>query len=442
MLPDKFTYPFRYTPHPSVRDAAADMISEISSNPSLDSLFGEGKMLGVLVCTDNEGRQHTIKAFSGLAGGRSTVPGFAPPIYDWAAPEGYFRKREAQISSLVNNPCDCPDCRGLSPSRMSSELQGWLFAQYKVRNALGEVRTISQIFAERGLVPPGGAGDCAAPKMLQEAYSRGLIPRAMGEFWYGRSPEREVREQGRFYPSCTGKCGPLLSYMLQGLDVEPNPLDKEYDGSDLPGILHMDDAVIVVDKPSGMLSVPGRTKAGSLLEWLQARYGEVYSCHRLDMDTSGVMVYARSMEAKVDIEAQFARREVKKTYRARLVAGGPWNHSDKGTIVLPLSLDYYDRPRQMVDRDNGKPAVTRYEVIRKFPDGEIDIRFTPLTGRSHQIRVHAAHSEGLGRPIKGDKLYGAPDSGRLFLFAESICFRHPATGEMTSFCVKPEVDVE
>ena len=416
-----------------VVDEAGRLIDAIASDPELDALFREGKMLGVMLCTDREGKIVTIKAFSGLAGGRSNVPGFAPPVFDWAAPEGFFRKREAQISRILNNPCDCPECRSLSPSKMSAELQDWLFDQYKVLNARGEIRSIKEIFAGRGLVPPGGTGDCAAPKMLQEAYRRHLKPLAMGEFWYGKSHDKEVREQGRFYPSCTGKCGPLLSYMLQGLDVEANPLDKLYDGVEQPDIMFADDSIIVVNKPAGMLSVPGRTCANSLLEWLQARYGEVHSCHRLDMDTSGVMVFARTMEAKVNLEGQFAAREVRKTYRARLVAGGPWNNADKGTIVLPLALDYYDRPRQMVDRENGKPAVTKFEVLQKFPDGEIDVRFTPLTGRSHQIRVHAAHSQGLGRPIKGDKLYGAPDAGRLFLFAESLCFLHPGTGQPMEF---------
>lgn len=437
MLPDKFTYPFRYTPHPLVVKATDELMHHIESSPELDSLFREGKMLGVLVCSAEDGNLQTVRAFSGLAGGRSIVPGFARPIFDWAQPDGFFRRREAQISNLLNNPCDCPDCRSLSPSRMSAELQDWLFSQYKVRNANGETRTIKDIFAERGLVPPGGTGDCAAPKMLQEAYLKGLKPLAMGEFWYGKSPEKEVREQGRFYPSCAGKCGPLLSYMLQGLEVEPNPLDKEYDGTDRPEILYCDNEIIAVYKPHGMLSVPGRTSANSLLEWLQEQYGEVHSCHRLDMDTSGVMVFARTMDAKVNLEGQFAARKVQKTYRARLVAGGPWNHADRGTIALPLSLDYYDRPRQMVDTESGKPAVTKYEVLKKFPDGEIDVRFTPLTGRSHQIRVHAAHSQGLGRPIKGDKLYGAPDADKLYLVAETLEFTHPATQERMLISVPP-----
>lgn len=431
MLPEKFTYPFRYSPHPLVKEAALELIGEISRSGELEAAFSEGKMMGVLPCLTKDGRTVTVKAFSGLAAGRALIPGFAPPIFDWSDPNGYFRRREAEISAARTHSGDgtpCPDC-----SRMSADLQDWLFSQYHVLNALGEEKTVKEIFAERGLVPPGGTGDCAAPKMLQEAYRKGYRPLAMGEFWYGASPEREVREQGRFYPSCTGKCGPLLTFMMQGLDVESNPLDAEYAGSQQPELIFEDNDIIVVNKPAGMLSVPGRTAATSLLEWLQARYGEVHSCHRLDMDTSGVMVFARNPRSKANLEGQFASREVKKTYRARLVSGGPWRHAPKGTIALPLALDYYDRPRQMVDTEDGKPAVTGYEVLQILPDGEIEIRFTPLTGRSHQIRVHAAHPKGLGRPVKGDKLYGSPDGDRLFLMAESIAFRHPSSGEMLSF---------
>ena len=256
----------------------------------------------------------------------------------------------------------------------------------------------------------------------------------MGEFWYGASPASEVREQGRFYPSCTGKCGPLLSFMLEGLDVAPNPLDREFTADSEPRILHEDADILVVCKPAGMLSVPGRTRAKSLLDWLRERFGEVHSCHRLDMDTSGVMVFARSLAAKSELERQFAEREVDKTYRARLAAGSkPFDHARKGTVALPLCLDYYDRPRQMVDREHGKLAVTEYEVLEQLPDGEIDIRFTPKTGRTHQLRVHAAHADGLGRPIKGDRLYGSADGGRLWLHAESLRFRHPVTGEILYF---------
>ena len=385
----------------------------------------EGKMLGVLKVEDQEGEVGYLYGFSGTVGGRAVVPGFVPPIFDLTDPDGYFRRREAEISAMP---------AGAERKAASAELQAWIFEQYRVSNARGETLSIREVFARRGLVPPGGTGDCAAPKLLQYAYTHGLTPIAMGEFWYGASPASEVREQGRFYPSCTGKCGPLLSFMLEGLDVAPNPLDREYTTADEPRILYEDGAVLVVSKPAGMLAVPGRTRAKSLLEWLRERFGEVHSCHRLDMDTSGVMVFARSLAAQAELERQFAEREVEKRYRARLVAGDrPFGHARKGTIALPLLLDWYDRPRQMVDFEKGKLAVTEYEVLEELPGGEIDILFFPKTGRSHQLRVHAAHARGLGRPIKGDRLYGSADGGRLWLHAESLAFRHPVSGERLCF---------
>src|SRR5574344_2174020 len=419
MFPRKFTYPFCYEPDPLVKEAAASMIHRISSTESLHRLFAGGKMLGVLM-TD----KGFLYSFSGLAGGKSLVEGFVPPIFDLADPSGLYKRREAEISSMPAGP---------GKSRASAELQDWIFSQYKVLNANGESLSIKEIFARKGLVPPGGTGDCAAPKLLQSAYFDNQRPLAMGEFWYGASPVSEVREQGRFYPSCTGKCGPLLTFMMEGLEVEENPLDKEFTESE-PEILFSDNDIIVADKPAGMLSVPGRTKTRSLLDWLQERYGEVYSCHRLDMGTSGVTVYARTPGARSETERQFSAREVTKTYRARLSSGpAPFAHAPRGTIALPLSLDYYDRPRQMVDFNSGKLAVTEYEVIGILPDGEVDIRFTPKTGRTHQLRVHSAHALGLGRPIKGDRLYGSPESGRLYLHAESITFRHPSTHEEMTF---------
>ena len=414
-----FTYPFRYAPSPETVEAAKALAARIDASPRLRRIFSEGKMLGVLL-TD----RGVLNAFSGLAGGLSVLEDFVPPIFDYGVPDGYFRRREAEISAM-------PD--GIAKGRESARLQDWLFDQYKVLNANGEQLSVKRIFARRGLVPPGGTGDCAAPKLLQYAYLHGMKPLAMGEFWYGASHSSEVREHGHFYPACFGKCGPLLSFMMEGLDVEPNPLDREYEGRE-PAVLHADSSIIVVDKPAGMLSVPGRNGIGSLLDWLAERYGEVHSCHRLDMDTSGIMVYARNIPCKAALEAQFAGREVSKTYRARLSAGStPFRRSASGTIALPLSPDYYDRPRQIVDKSSGKPAISEYKVLEMLPDGEIDILFHPLTGRTHQLRVHAAHPSGLGRPIKGDLLYGGTPADRLYLHAESLSFAHPASGVKLTF---------
>ena len=414
-----FTYPFRYAPSPETVEAAKALAARIDASPRLRRIFSEGKMLGVLL-TD----RGVLNAFSGLAGGLSVLEDFVPPIFDYGVPDGYFRRREAEISAM-------PD--GIAKGRESARLQDWLFSRYEVLNARGERLSVKRIFARRGLVPPGGTGDCAAPKLLQYAYLHGMKPLAMGEFWYGASHSSEVREHGHFYPACFGKCGPLLSFMMEGLDVEPNPLDREYEGRE-PAVLHADSSIIVVDKPAGMLSVPGRNGIGSLLDWLAERYGEVHSCHRLDMDTSGIMVYARNIPCKAALEAQFAGREVSKTYRARLSAGStPFRRSASGTIALPLSPDYYDRPRQIVDKSSGKPAISEYKVLEMLPDGEIDILFHPLTGRTHQLRVHAAHPSGLGRPIKGDLLYGGTPADRLYLHAESLGFTHPTSGEKLTF---------
>ena len=414
-----FTYPFRYAPSPETVEAAKALTARIDASPRLRSIFSKGKMLGVLL-TD----RGVLNAFSGLAGGLSVLEGFVPPIFDYSVPDGYFRRREAEISAM-------PD--GIAKGRESARLQDWLFSRYEVLNARGERLSVKRIFARRGLVPPGGTGDCAASKLLQYAYLHGMKPLAMGEFWYGASHSSEVREHGHFYPACFGKCGPLLSFMMEGLDVEPNPLDREYEGRE-PAVLHADNSIIVVDKPAGMLSVPGRNGIGSLLDWLAERYGEVHSCHRLDMDTSGIMVYARNVPCKAALEAQFAGREVSKTYRARLSAGSsPFRRSASGTIALPLSPDYYDRPRQIVDKSSGKPAISEYKVLEMLPDGEIDILFHPLTGRTHQLRVHAAHPSGLGRPIKGDLLYGGTPADRLYLHAESLGFTHPTSGKKLTF---------
>lgn len=406
----RFTYPFCYVPHPRVVQAARELTERICSVPELHELFREGKMLGVMACHDRHGNEVILNAFSGLAKGHSHLPGFVPPIYD-----------TQDLTPAVS-------------AEDSRRIQSELFKLYKVHNALGEEASISEIFALRGLTPPGGTGDCAGPKLLEHAYRNGLTPLAMGEFWYGESKGAEVRRTGSFYPSCTGKCGPLLTWMMQGLDVDPNPLDSGFNYGVEPRIIYRDEAVLIVDKPAGMLSVPGRTEAKSLLEWLQERFGEVYSCHRLDMDTSGLMIFARKPEVKAAMEKQFADREVHKTYRARLVSGdAPFRHARKGTIALPLSPDYYDRPRQIVDFENGKKAITRYEVMETLPNGELEVEFTPVTGRTHQLRVHAAHEKGLGRPIKGDRLYGDANGKRLHLHAASIEFKHPVSGETVKF---------
>ncbi|MGN0190322.1 MAG: pseudouridine synthase [Candidatus Cryptobacteroides sp.] len=316
--------------------------------------------------------------------------------------------------------------------RMSDELQKWIFENYTVHNALGDVSTVWQIFAGQSLTPPGGTGECAAPKLLEYAYRNGLEPLSMGEFWYGKPSGTAVRVQGHFYPSCTSKCGPLLGFMLKGLDlIEPAPA--------VPAevkVLHSDSHIIVVSKPSGLPSVPGTDGKKSVLEHLEAIFGgKVFPVHRLDMDTSGLMVYARTPEAQAQLQRQFEARTVSKTYIARLCPAESVPECSCGSISLPLGPDYDERPRQKVDRISGKEAVTGYRLLRTRPDGTSDILFHPLTGRTHQLRVHSAHPLGLGRPIVGDLLYGGslPGTERLCLHARSLGFNHPATGERLEF---------
>lgn len=442
----KFTYPFCYSPAPEIVQAAKNLIGTIEATPSLNDIFKEGKMLGVLMVENKEGNNDFLYGFSGLVGGKNKLEGFVPPIFDLLEPDGWFKREESEISIInqrIKESLDPISTAVMKEERRrrSNILQEWLFRQYVVLNANNERKSIFDIFAERGLVPPGGTGECAAPKLLQYAYINGMKPLAMGEFWFGDSPAKEIRRHGCFYPSCTGKCGPLLSFMLEGLDLDENPLDSDKIPGSLESenIIFEDDCILVVDKPSGMLAVPGRTLKVSLQERLQKRTGDkarIYPCHRLDMDTSGLILFAKGAENQAIVQRQFEHRTVSKSYIALLTPSSSPLPSDKGRIILPLSEDWYDRPRQMVDFDNGRQAVTDWELIDELPDGYIKVRFTPLTGRTHQLRVHAAHKLGLNRPIKGDRLYGG-GKGRLCLHAATLEFNHPVTGERMSFVSIP-----
>ncbi len=320
---------------------------------------------------------------------------------------------------------------------MSDKLQDWIFRQYIVHNSLGEEASIRDIFSAKGLIPPGGTGDCAAPKLLEYAFRHGLKPIAMGEFWYGKSPETAVRTHGHFYPSCTSKCGPLLEWMLRGMEVHDDSrsceaADCRTDVHAAPGleIIYEDEVLIAVDKPSGMPSVPGLDGRVSAYEVLKMDLDELHVVHRLDMDTSGILLFAKTAEAAVHMQKQFENHTVGKTYIAQLSASADGlSVGDKGRIELPLSPDYDERPRQKVDFVQGKPAATEYEVVELNEDGTVNIIFHPHTGRTHQLRVHAAHTLGLGRPILGDMLYGGSPAPRLHLHAAEITFRYPASGQ-------------
>ena len=312
----------------------------------------------------------------------------------------------------------------------SEKLQQWLFDHFMVSNAEGESRSLSEIFAATPLaVPPSGAGECCAPKLLQYAYLQGWKPLEIAEFWYGHPKDGEVRIHGEHYPACRGKCLPVLSWMLKGLDVNP-PLDSLRASAfhSEPEILFETDSFCIVSKPSGMLSVPGKGHSISLQHWLQAHYGpdrDVKMAHRLDQDTSGLMIATFDAAAYSQMQALFARRCIKKKYIA-LLDGDFRRRSipETGTIDLPLSPDLLDRPRQRVDHADGKEAVTRYRFL-DVTDGKSRVEFQPLTGRTHQLRVHAASAEGLGMPISGDPLYGTRGGSprpRLHLHAASLDF--------------------
>ena len=318
---------------------------------------------------------------------------------------------------------------------MSENLQNWIFRQYIVHNASGEKASIAEIFGQLGITPPGGTGECAAPKLLEYAYRNGLKPLAMGEFWYGKASGTAVRVHGHFYPSCTSKCGPLLGYMMNGLTLGRSNQSTgiEYN------ILFDDTDIIVAEKPSGMPSVPGLDGRVSLQELLEQSYGQtIHAVHRLDMDTSGVILFAKTPEAGVELRKQFEDHTIRKCYKARLAPATSVHFSTH--ISLPLAADYDERPRQKVDFKQGKPALTEYEIVSENADGTTDVLFHPVTGRTHQLRVHSAHALGLRRPIVGDLLYGGHTTNdsdstpcRLHLHALSITFRHPRTGEELTF---------
>ena len=381
--------------------------------------------------------------------------------------------------------------------QMSDELQRWLFSAYRMLNAKGEERDLIDIFREyTHAMPPAGAGDCCAPKLLQYAYLHHLRPVCMAEFWWGESPASEIRHHLHYYPACRSKCLPILTHMLKGLDVAPNPLAQKRHTAE-PRVLYADEYIMVVDKPAGMLSVPGKAESvrsefsdsanisveeyfanlqlptNSQFTTEQFTIGEadnsklkiqnskfLKAAHRLDMDTSGLLVLARTEQAYVELQRQFASRETVKRYEA-VLSGVPTQNSKLKTqnssaqpsgcleaISLPLIADINDRPRQRVDMEHGKPALTLYNIVEvravdantavAYTTKKVDKRRTlvhlyPKTGRTHQLRVHCAHPLGLACPILGDPLYGTERADRMYLHAAELTFRHPVTGEMMHF---------
>ena len=437
--------PFALPPDPSAQAAAALIINKVHAymraNPQSE-LHRLGKMFGVLV-VEKDGTWQTaegvsfIAAFSAQLDGQYDHEGFVPPVYEMKTPPIGTSKEE------------------------SRRLQRLLFAQYHLLNGKGERRNLLEIFqneqpifspeewfnkgeglkvkgeGESSTLPPSGAGECCAPKLLHYAFQHGLKPLALAEFWVGASPANELRREGQFYAPCSGRCVPILRFMMQGLEVERTV--KENDAEALcrqVEIIYEDESLVVVNKPAGLLSVPGKTEELSLSAYLKTQNGYAYlmPAHRLDQDTSGLIVLAKTEEVYKALQSYFQRRDILKRYEA-LIKGE--RLMDEGVIELPLLPNPFDRPRQMVSLDHGKPAITRYKIRERRADGTIFVDFYPMTGRTHQLRVHAAHPEGLNAPILGDRLYGngKEESERLMLHAAEIRFVHPVTKEEMHFCI-------
>ena len=517
-LPEQFTYPFHYTPHPLCKAAASEVQKYLSTRVEWHEELQQGKMFGVLVVKDKNSEIGFLVAFSGNLAGSNSHEYFVPAVYDMLQPDDFFKREEAEISAINHKISELESSDSLLAAKIflaqekeacdealkqikarlaqgkaernrlresgeydeqalilasqrenaeaqrqkrqikermerataqvaelqaaidvlkqerqqrSAALQMALFAEFKRLNALGEERNLCEIFAPTTQqIPPAGAGECAAPKLLQYAYRNGLQPLCMAEFWWGNSPKGEVRQHGNYYPSCNSKCKPILGFMMQGLTVEPNPLMEIAPPE--PKIIWEDDDLVAIDKPSGMLSVKGKSGVRSAEEWALERYPKAMIVHRLDQSTSGILVIAKHKNAHEILQKQFISREVKKSYIALLDGVIP---NAEGEIRLPLKLDYEHRPRQMVAED-GRAAHTIYKV-ESIVDGLTRVRFYPITGRTHQLRVHAAHAQGLGTPIVGDDIYGTGGE-RLMLHAETIEFSHPTSGERISLESKAE----
>lgn len=431
-LPRRFTYPFHYTPHPLCVRAAEEVQAYLASRAEWHDELRRGKMFGVLAVCTPQGATGYLAAFSGNLAGSNRHDFFVPPVYDLLNPEGYFKEEEARISAINRElerlaPDDCR-ASALKEERKkrSIDLQQWIFRRFRILNAEGGEEDLYRLFTETAhRNPPAGSGECAAPKLLQYAYRNGLRPVAMAEFWWGDSPKGEIRRHGHYYPACRHKCEPILRFMLRGLEVEPNPLLTSVTDPARLTAVYEDAHLLVVNKPAGMLSVPGKTGQASAFSILRERYPEATGpllVHRLDMDTSGLLLAAKTKDVHAALQEQFEGRTVKKRYTA-LLDGLTEGREPKGFIRLPLRPDFDNRPLQLVDFEWGKPAVTRYEVLGEA-EGRTRVAFWPQTGRTHQLRVHAAHPDGLDRPILGDPLYGQP-ADRLYLHAEELEFRHP-----------------
>jgi tRNA pseudouridine32 synthase/23S rRNA pseudouridine746 synthase len=535
-LPERFTFPFYYEPHPLTKIAAAELQHYLETGTDLDHNFGLdankdglviGKMFGVLVVVDTDGRPGYLSAFSGKLADSNDHRKFVPPVFDMLIENSFFLKEQevintinarveeicqdeeyqrlkvavgqlsaqsaAEISDLKRQQKQRKEKRnklreeqkdsldqqhnatvegGLVAESMhdhfhlkdlkrtwktlledtgtklahyesniealkkerrerSAALQQQLFEQYVFLNKDGKTKSLHEIFSATVFgKPPSAAGECAIPKLLQYAFANGYKPLAFAEFWWGAAPKSEIRKHKQFYPACAGKCKPILAHMLEGMPMDENPFLRAPEESDKLEIVYEDESLVVVNKPAGLRSVPGIDVHDSVYSRLKNMLvnTEPLIVHRLDMDTSGLLVVAKTRDAHKDIQAQFLKRTVNKRYVALLskVLDKP-----EGVIDLPLCADVFNRPRQLVCFKDGKKSVTKWKVVSRY-EATTKVDFWPLTGRTHQLRMHAAHELGLNASIVGDDLYGTA-SERMYLHAAYIEFIHPQTRERVSF---------
>ena len=464
--------PYLYHPHPLCKVAAGDLCSTIKSNPDWEREFAKGKMLGVLIIKNEKlksknyltqapdsTRVHIINneyaylaAYSGIVDLSLTdnyqlsiinYQFFVPPVYDLSVEEDFYKTEEAKISAINARIKELEANAGVYKNQIaalkrerkerSQALQVEIFKHFNFTDRKGEEKNILDIFndAKRGL-PPGGAGECAAPRLLQYAFTYGLEPVAMAEFWYGYSPRKEIRLHKQFYPSCIEKCSPILQFMMK--NENPEIKDEKFSIPKLdhktvnlePAIIYEDDNIIVVEKPTEYLSTPAKDLSLPNVEaWLHEKYPEVKGpmlVHRLDQSTSGLMIAAKNASVFKTLQQGFLDHSIRKTYLA-------WINGDLstecGVINLPICPNPDDRPRQTVDRQFGKQSVTRYKVIKR-EQGKTLLELYPFTGRTHQLRLHCASPFGLNTPIVGDRLYTVSPfqiaGTRLMLHAARIRF--------------------
>jgi tRNA pseudouridine32 synthase / 23S rRNA pseudouridine746 synthase len=540
-LPEKFTFPFYYEPHPLCLVAAKQLQQHLETQTQWQHNFGLadnkktaiGKMFGVLLVQKNNGEIGYLAAFSGKLADKNLLPKFVPPVFDMLSEDGFFLSEQLvindinkQIKTLEQNPkisglklalniektaadIEIQNHRqkmiagrrerksqrssaetNLSPTAflelkeqlskesikhknqlrdlniywaeqidkaavplnqlidelsnlkdkrktLSAKLQKKLFSHYRFLNINGAEKNLNDIFENAvNPIPPAGSGECAAPKLLHYAFKTGLKPLALAEFWWGTSPKSEIRQHRNFYAACQSKCQPILSHMLEGMEIDENPLLTNPGIGKSIDIIYQDDVMAVINKPADLLSVPGKNIEDSVYLRMKQQFPQATGpliVHRLDMSTSGLMVIALTKQANKNLQQQFIKRTVKKRYVA-LLSGVL--EQDEGNISLPIRVDLDDRPRQLVCYQYGKPAETQWQVIDRT-SSNTKVYFYPKTGRTHQLRVHSAHSSGLNMPIVGDDLYGIK-TDRLHLHAELLTINHPDTKESMTFQTEAE----